>query len=125
MRDEDLLRWCDADPVPRFPALANVIEITKNVQPPQWTDLALAFLRKAPDPVTVLQQFVYQFEPTSGRVGSLSTALESNAALLDQLGAFPNLTETIVRLKGEVEQMIVDRRSFEAAINQHMDASFE
>jgi len=76
--------------------MANVItsfQPTKHGAP-QWTRIALQFLERAPDPGAVLQQFTAQFMPSTGWSGSLASILEANAALLDQLDAFPALQKT-------------------------------
>ena len=91
--EKDLLAWCDQEPQTRYPAIAQVItsyQRTTDSGPPQWTSIALRFLERAPDPREILREFVAQFSPSGGWSGSLAAILASNAALLDQLEAYPH-----------------------------------
>lgn len=126
--EEEVLRWCDVKPRTRYPAIANVINISHHAgenTPPRWTSLALRLLETAPDPNAILRSFTSRFMPAEGWNGSLSAILESNAALLDQLEAYPALKETIAVLKIEVLKWIEQERSRENLWNRERDERFE
>ena len=125
--DEDLLRWCDIEPEVRYPAMADVITISERAgnKPPRWTSLALRFLEKAPDPGGILLIFTSHFRPAGGWSGSLSTILESNAILLDQLEAYPALREAVTEQKTQVRNWIEQERSRESLWNRQRDERFE
>jgi hypothetical protein len=126
--EEELLRWCDIEPRARYPAMANIITVSQRAgenAPPRWTSLALRFLEKAPDPSAILRVFTSHFMPAGGWSGSLSTILESNAVLLDQLGAYPALQGTVTEQKTEVRKWIEQERSRESMWNRERDERFE
>jgi hypothetical protein len=114
--EEEVLRWCDVKPRTRYAG--------ENT-PPRWTSLALRLLETAPDPNAILRSFTSRFMPAEGWNGSLSAILESNAALLDQLEAYPALKETIAVLKIEVLKWIEQERSRENLWNRERDERFE
>jgi hypothetical protein len=126
--EEDLLRWCDAEPETRYPAMADIITISERTsenKPPQWTSIALRFLEKSPDPVAILRVFTLHFMPAGGWSGSLSAILESNAVLLDQLEAYSALKDTIAALKIDVRKWIEEERSRESTLYREWDERFE
>ncbi|HTM35323.1 MAG TPA: hypothetical protein VL156_01130 [Terriglobales bacterium] len=126
--DEDLVRWCDQEPQTRYPAIAQVITISQRTSdnvPPRWTSIALRFLEKAPNPGEILKQFVAQFTPSSGWSGSLAAILESNATLLDQLGAYPDLSVPVRQEKERLRQWIEDQKRRETASDRERDERFE
>jgi hypothetical protein len=125
--DAELLRWCDQEPWSRYPALACVIDVIEQVKdnPPRWTSVALRFLERAPDPVAVLQQFVRQFMPSSGRSGSRAAILESNAGLLDQLDEYPTLRDVVEQEKERLQERIKVERDRETASDRARDERFE
>jgi hypothetical protein len=89
----ELLAWCDRDPRSRYPAIAAVITIahpTQENEPRQWTSIALRLLEKAPDRIEVLRHFVQGFIPMSWS-GSRTAIMASNAKLLYELDAYPDL----------------------------------
>jgi hypothetical protein len=126
--EADLLHWCDGQPATRYPALAQVITISHRkgeAAPLQWTSIALRFLEKAPDPSTVLKEFVSQFKPASGWSGSLAAILEANATLLDDLDAYPNLAGIVAQEKLKVQQAIDAQKRFETSLDRARDERFE
>jgi hypothetical protein len=126
--DEDLLRWCDIEPAVRYPAMADVITISERAgenKAPRWTGLALQFLENAPDPRAILRIFTSHFRPAGGWSGSLSTILESNATLLDQLEAYPALWGAVTEQKTQVRNWIEQERSRESLLNRQRDERFE
>ncbi len=47
--EEDLLRWCDAEPETRYRAMADIITVSERTgenTPPHWTSIALRFLSR-------------------------------------------------------------------------------
>jgi hypothetical protein len=126
--EEDLLSWCDLEPQTRYPAIADLIttyQRTSEKTPPRWTQIALRFLEKAPDPEGTLHRFVSQFRPSSGWSGSLPAILESNAALLDQLEAYPALSVIITQEKERLQKWIHDERCRLTAWGRETDERFE
>jgi hypothetical protein len=126
--DDNLLRWCDVEPETRYQAMADAITISipaGHNTPLRWTSLALRFLEKAPDPSAILRIFTSHFSPRGGWSGSLSTIIESNAALLDQLDAYPALQDTVTEQKTEVRKWIEQERSRESLWNREQDERFE
>ena len=108
--------------------MANLITVSERAGenvPPRWTNLALRFLEKAPDPSAILRVFTSQFIPTGGWSGSLSTILQANLVLLDQLEAYPALQDTLTEQKAEVRKWIERERSRESMINRARDERFE
>ncbi len=125
--ESDLLNWCDHDPQTRYSALAPIITTIKpggEDGPSQWTSVALRFLEKAPFPSAILRQFVSGFQPSEGWMGSLATILESNTPLLDQLGDFPSLANTVSEQRESVRKRIEDRQHEESVIDRR-DERFE
>ncbi len=122
-----LLGWCDQHPLIRYPGLAQVVRIIAHADesPPRWTGLALRFLERAPDSAAVLGEFVRRFMPSSGWSGSLAAILESNAALLDQLDAYPTLREAVMQEKVRLRHWITRERDRETARARLSDKSFE
>ena len=126
--DEDLLRWSDIEPEVRYPAMAGIITISTRAgenTPPRWTSLALRFLEKAPDPNAILRIFTSHFSPAGGWSGSLSTILESNATLLDQLEAYPTLRDAVIEQKTQLRNWIEGEQSRERLWNRERDERFE
>jgi hypothetical protein len=125
--EEDLLAWCEQEPQTRFPAIASVIAVFQQpneTSPPQWTAIALRFLERAPDPSAILSEFVAQFNP-GGWSGSLAAILSSNAALLDQLDAYPQLSAAIALEKERLQRWIDEQQRRENAMDRQRDERFE
>lgn len=126
--DEDLLNWYDREAQTRYPAMARAITIsyrTGDNTPPRWTSIALRFLEKAPDPSAILPQFTLNFMPSNGWSGSLASILESNATLLNQLGAYPELSEVVAQQKEQTRKWIEEERRRETARDRQQDERFE
>ncbi len=125
--DNEVLDWCEQKPNVRYPALATVIGVFERAGesgPARWTTIQLSFLKKAPDPSAVLRAFVTRFRPHEWS-GSLSTILESNENLLDQLEDFPELHSVVAQEKSRIRQMIDEQRSWEIKWNQPRHEGFE
>jgi hypothetical protein len=124
-----ILAWCDREPATRFLSLAEVISPIRE-DPIQhkvfWNDLALQLVQRAPAPSQVLEQLVRRFTP-DGWWGSLATAMETRAQLLDQLVAHenPEIAASAARLKAQLADRIEAERCREAAHDREMDERFE
>ena len=128
MPEKDLLAWCDQEPQTRYPAIAQIItayQRTSDSSTPQWTSIALRFLERAPDPSEILKEFVSQFLPFGGWSGSLGAILESNAALLDQLRAYPQLSAVVAEQKERLQEWIGEQKRRETARGRQRDERFE
>lgn len=125
--EAELLRWCDQVPQSRYPALASIIFVIEKVKDnsPRWTSVALRFLERAPDQVSVLQQFVRQFRPSGGWSGSLAAILESKSALLAQLDAYPALSDALAQEQKRLQEWIEGERGRETASDRERDERFE
>jgi hypothetical protein len=129
VNEDQLLQWCDQDPNTRYPAIAactNFSRRTDQNASPQWTNIALRLIDKAPDRVEVLKTFTWQFRPMRWS-GSRATIMESNLKLLDELTVYPDATfaefvsEERVRLGREIE---AERRR-ETITDREQDERFE
>jgi len=127
VHEEDLLRWCDEEPQVRYPAIARIITISQRTgdnAPPRWTSIALRFLERAPDPSAVLRQFVGQFGG-SGGFGSYAAIVESESALLDQLGEFPALSVAVTQERARLRKWVDDEKGRETVRDRQRDDRFE
>ena len=102
-----------------------VFERTGENNPPHWTSIALKFLEKTPDPSAVLREFTSRFTPEGGWSGSLATILESNATLLDQLGAYPALSATVAQQTEQMRQWVEEKRRSEMLWDRDRAERFE
>ena len=120
---EDLLRWCDEQPTPRYAQIARVVSIFGPPSPggdPSWSSLAQRLLDRAPNKQDVLAQFIGQFVP-SGGWGSIADGLESNLMLLDAL-TFPNdpaLMTFIALQRAQLVQSVEEYRRRDIDWNRH------
>jgi hypothetical protein len=125
---EELIAWCDQDPVARYPAAASGVQIFGSPPEsgePSWSDSALKLLAKAPDKVEVLKRFIERFSPWSW-TGSRSAIVASNARLLDQLSAGdPTVAKFIVSAKASMARSVEANRDIEAQIYGDKHRSFE
>jgi hypothetical protein len=125
-----LFAWCDLEPKVRYSAVAALIPVFRESKAGgrvRWTARALGLLRRAPDRVEVLKQFVQRFEGGGGWVGSVATSLESRATLLDYLGACddPILMAYLPEAKTRIRQAIEWHRQMETATDKQADERFE
>ncbi len=125
--ETELLEWCDREPRSRYIGLARVIPVIEQTKDnlPKWTNVALRFLERAPDPAAVLQQFVRQFMPSGGWRGSLAAILECNATLLDQLDEYPALFDAVANEKERLREWIDGERAQESKSDRERDERFE
>lgn len=102
VEEADLLAWCEQKPESRYPLMAGAVTIYDkgtNSGLRRWSERALRLLRKSPNPVEVLKQYVRQFAPSCWS-GSRAAAIESNVRLLDDLSEFSD-TAVSEFVKGE------------------------
>jgi hypothetical protein len=126
--EQELLQWCDQEPQTRYPAIAQVITSCQrkdDKSPPTWTNIALRFLERAHEPRAILKCVVAGFMPSHGWSGSLAAILESNAVLLDQLGAYEALKDAVTQERQNLQQRIDAERRRETARDRHRDERFE
>lgn len=126
---DGLVDWCDVDPSQRYPALATSITLFARADqnaPLDWSDKAKALLERAPDPLTVLAEFVKRFRP-QGWSGSRAALMESRLPLLRKLEEHPErrvadfARREGARLKEEVDQW----RKHETEEDRLRDETFE
>ncbi|MGJ4748439.1 hypothetical protein ACQV5M_18915, partial [Leptospira sp. SA-E8] len=91
-----------------------------------WSEQAKALLAYAPDPRSVLAEFIERFRPMSWS-GSRAALMESNARLLDSLeeeiarNLAPFITETKARIARDIEE----QREHETTYDRVTDERFE
>jgi hypothetical protein len=88
---EELLAWCERDRAERYPVAASVVTLFRREggKSLEWSDNAQALLRRAPDPLAVLNRYVGRFRPGSWS-GSLAAAMEAPLTPLRALEEDPN-----------------------------------
>ena len=82
-----LFIWCDCDSESRYVIAADVVTLSvgEETRTPQWSTVALDLLKKAPNPLAVLERFVERLFRPGSWMGSLATKMTSNLHLLDEL----------------------------------------
>ena len=126
---EELIGWCDEDPIIRYPAAASAVTIfgtSPAPGEPGWSDAALRVLDRAPDKLEVLKRFIERFSPSSWS-GSRSAIVASNARLLDQLDSNgdPVLAEFIAAAKVRAARSVEAERDLESYIYGTAHQGFE
>jgi IstB-like ATP binding protein len=125
---DELLDWCGKEPAARYPAIASVlISVHRPGEkgPLQWTSLALQLLEKAIDPGEVLQEFVAQFSPADGLIGSQAGILEDHEKLLDDLNSSPHLAGAVAQARVRLHEEIDFRLQLETSVERVRDERFE
>lgn len=127
--DEKFLAWCDHDPATRYPlaaAVGNLFKQSGDNDASEWTNLASALLKKAPDPQAVLNQIIRRLYPNSWS-GSWATKMESHAKLLDQLdvGSKPEMAKAIAEARGRMREQIDTARRKENEEDKERSGKFE
>jgi hypothetical protein len=125
---EEILRWCDMQPAERYTAISRVVSYctTSKVGGVEWTPLAIEMLKRAPDPLTVLERFVSRFYPRSWS-GSLAAIIESRLGLLDRLAELKNvsLEDYVTRIRPQLVDEIIQTRKREDQRDSARDERFE
>lgn len=127
--EPELLDWCDQEPDSRYPTMAAAINIYhdgKEAGPRQWTKLALRLLEKAPDRVSVLRQYIRQFDPRTWS-GSRASVVEANAKLLDELESHddPVVTRFVAEERVRLNRLLEAEARLETATDKARDERFE
>jgi hypothetical protein len=137
--EEEILKWCDKEPIIRYPIIAGLITISKNASQTgqqknndqsgrqQWTNVALRLLQSAPDKPAVLREFISQLEHPGSYWGSRASVLESNTAILEELLSYPDPTvvKYVTSEKTRIQEMIDAERRSEDSHDRMRDERFE
>lgn len=125
---KEMLRWCDAKPDERYPAIARAVSYytTPKDGEPEWTPLAIEMLNRAPNPLVVLETFIARFSPTSWS-GSRAAIIESRLGLLDRLSQLENtpLVDYVSKIRSELMDDIAKDRKWENERDSARDERFE
>lgn len=123
----DILAWCDEKPEERYPLVAHVISFDVSCdEGVTWTPLAIELLKRAPDPLTILNTFIKRFTPR-GWSGSLASILESRLNLLDRLGELnsSSFEDHLPKMRSQLAEDIATRRKHEEERDRSRDDRFE
>lgn len=125
---EEMLRWCDEKPAERYLAISRVVSyhIVPKDGRVEWTPLAMEMLKRAPDPLAVLETFVSRFSPTSWS-GSRAAIIDSRLELLDHLGELKNasLADYVTQIRPQLVDKIARMREWENERDSERDERFE
>lgn len=127
--EEELVSWCDEDPVRRYPLAASVVQaFSKAGEPEQyeWKPVVHSLLEKAPNVGEVLESIAGFLYPSSWS-GSLADALQRRAVLLEKLFAHEN-TEIGAWARSQyrtLQEAIKGERECEESRNRDRNESFE
>jgi hypothetical protein len=125
---EEMLRWCDEEPTARYPAMSHVVSYYSVPKDggAEWAPLAMEMLKRAPDPLAILETFVGRFRPTSWS-GSRAAIIESRLGLLERLDELKNafLTDYAVRIRPQLLDEIAKTRRWENERDSARDETFE
>lgn len=127
--EQALLEWCRAgngDRWARVTPLVPAFAPHESEAELQWSSLAQALLRNAPDPVRVAEALVYVLVPTSWS-GSRSEAIRRRLPLLDQLSDLlgPEHEGEVVEWRRKVTDLIEREAHHERAEHQSRNERFE
>ena len=129
IRDDELMAWCDIDPVSRYPLSAAgvvVFDVGPNKIPTGWSLKARLLLSNAPNRIAVLERFINRFSPTSWW-GSRAAIMEASTRLLDNLSEYGDqaLTEFAGQQHSRLFREIDEERRIETARDTRQDERFE
>jgi hypothetical protein len=124
----EMLQWCDEKPVERYPAVSRAVSYHTAPKDggTEWTPLAMEMLKRAPDPLAVLETFVRRFSPTSWS-GSRAAIIESRLGLLDRLDELKNasLADYVTQIRPQLVDDIARMRRWEDERDIARDERFE
>jgi hypothetical protein len=123
----DILSWCDESPTERYVTLSRSVAFHSNEGGGiTWTPIAWEMLKRAPDVLAVLKQFVGRFSPTSW-MGSRAAIVEARLPLLDQLDELVDvsISEFIREARAELVEDIARSRKWETERDSERDERFE
>jgi hypothetical protein len=125
---DEMLRWCDEEPDVRYSAISRAVSYHAAPKDgkAEWTALAIEMLKRAPNPVTVLETFVGRFSPTSWS-GSRAAIVESRVGLLDSVDRLGNtsLSNCVMRIRPKLMDSIAQDRKWETERDSDRDERFE
>jgi len=127
--DDDLIRWCDLDPVNRCPLIAVAIqafsesEVTGRVA---WKPFVNSLFEKAPDIGAVLERLAENIRPTINS-GSRADILQKRSVLFQSLFQHDNaeISAWAKRQYANLQEEIKSQRDWEDRLNRRRDESFE
>jgi hypothetical protein len=127
--DDVLIAWCEADPAIRYPVAAATVTLFRRPEekaPLQWTPAARLVLKKAPDRLQVLTEFLSRFRPRMWS-GSRAAIIESNARMLDELDFEGDAAAIsfIEKAKKRLADEIAEERRWETQRDRGRDERFE
>lgn len=126
--DPDLLiKWCEVSSSARYKRIAQVVNFHKRGEKgEEWSSVAIALLKSAPEPKVILETFIERFRP-SGWSGSLAEKIEARMPLLDQLADIvgPTFTPLVGNKRQELREQIVKTREWENKRDKDRDERFE
>jgi hypothetical protein len=127
--DDDLIHWCDLDPVKRYPLVALAVQafsISVEKGAMGWKPFVNSLFEKAPDLGAVLERLAQNIRPTISS-GSHADILQKRSVLFQSLFQHDN-TEIIVWAKRQyanLQEEIKSHRDWEDRLNRRRDESFE
>lgn len=127
--DNDCIQWCEVDSNVRFPKLAAAITpFHRNTENKllEWTDLAKKIVLKSPDPIIVLNEFMYSLRPMSWS-GSRADIMQERLGLIAQLENHNNnqVQEWASKEKIKFEEEIHSERVREFKQERELNERFE
>ncbi|MDB5621057.1 hypothetical protein [Tardiphaga sp.] len=124
----DLFLWCDERPAQRYIALSRAVsyQAVPRGANAEWTDLAIEMLKRAPNPVAVLEKFVDRFSPRSWS-GSRAAILESRFGLLDRFSGSddPSIANFVEQIRPKLMEEATRMRKWEDEWDSRRDERFE
>jgi hypothetical protein len=122
--------WAEAKPKTRYVQLAKVVKFSTldhNEKSSAWSPIAEKIFDTAPDPVKVLDEFFYRFQPTMGWSGPLADILDSRMILIDILKGHPKpeIVKWAETRSLELEVWIKREREEASQWNKVQDEGFE
>jgi hypothetical protein len=125
---EEMLRWCDEKPAERYPAISRAVSYHTAPKDGgiEWTPLAMEMLKRAPDPLAILEAFVRRFSPRSWS-GSRAAIIESRLVLLDRLSELKNASfaDYVTQIRPQLVDAIARERKCENERDSARDERFE
>ncbi len=127
--EDDLISWCDEEPVRRYPVVASVVQAFSEAGVPEqyeWKPVVHSLLEKAPNVAAVLENIAGSLYPSSWS-GSLADALQRRSVLLEKLFDHENI-EIGAWARSQyrtLQEVIKGERECEESRSGKRDESFE
>jgi len=127
--DDDLIRWCDLDPVNRCPLIASAIQAFSESEVTGWVawkPFVNSLFEKAPDLGAVLERLAENIRPTVNS-GSRADILQKRSVLFQSLFQHDNaeISAWAKRQYATLLEEIKWYRDWEDRLNRMRDESFE